>query len=424
MKPERILRRIRLRLAPTGSRRDRWYRDIMRSWSRARRSSPVSLLSRLLPSFLARPLKEYSRRRKAAAAAPFRDEIRKIAQAHPQVEHTLIFPPSLDWQIQLFQRPQQLALALARRGALVFYLQNPKHDGAEAIERIQERMYLCRLPVEAFADFQKPFIYILTWNRGYTAAFQDPRIIYDYVDELEVFEGYTTQMIQDHRKLVQEAELVLTTAERLHRQVAPLRPDALLCPNGVEYERFSPAKQFTEGRTPADMAPILDAGRPVIGYYGALALWFDYDLMSALAARRADLSFVLIGPDYDSTLPPRFLDLPNVYWLGVKPYSELPSYLSCFDAATIPFKLSGITHSTSPLKLFEYMAGGKPVVITPMRESMRYPGVLVAEGIDEFSARLDQALELKNDPAYLAAIDAVARENTWEARARQILEAL
>jgi glycosyltransferase involved in cell wall biosynthesis len=86
--------------------------------------------------------------------------------------------------------------------------------------------------------------------------------------------------------------------------------------------------------------------------------------------------------------------------------------------------VNDLTHAVSPLKLFEYMAAGKPVVITPMEESMRYPGVLVAQDSQEFSARIDEALELRADQDYLQTIQKVANENTWQVRAQQIKQAL
>ena len=163
----------------------------------------------------------------------------------------------------------------------------------------------------------------------------------------------------------------------------------------------------------------------MIGYYGALARWFDYPLVEAVATSRPDLVFILIGLDYDGSLKASgLLNLPNVHWLGLRNYSDLPRYLHSFDVAMIPFELNTITHATSPLKLFEYLAGGKPVVVTPMQESLRYEGVLVASNPGEFSRQLDRALELRSSPDYLALIDRVARENTWEVRARHILEAL
>ncbi len=163
----------------------------------------------------------------------------------------------------------------------------------------------------------------------------------------------------------------MATADRLYRDALTARPDCKWCPNGVDYEHFARARDRKAGLPPQAMAPVLAVGKPIIGYCGALARWFDYDLVGAVAAQRQDLAFVLIGPDYDHTLVGSGLyRLPNVTWLGPRPYSDLPQFLRYFDAAMIPFRLNPITHATSPLKLFEYMARGKPVVITPMQESI------------------------------------------------------
>jgi hypothetical protein len=105
----------------------------------------------------------------------------------------------------------------------------------------------------------------------------------------------------------------------------------------------------------------------------------------------------------------------------VKPYEELPRYLQYIDVATIPFMVNEITHATSPLKLFEYMAGEKPIVITPMQESMHYPGVFVGETPEQFASQLDRALEARGDPAYLELLRKTAEANTWERRAEEIL---
>jgi hypothetical protein len=154
-----------------------------------------------------------------------------------------------------------------------------------------------------------------------------------------------------------------------------------------------------------------------------LAKWFDYDLLVQSALARPDYLFVLIGPDYDGSLPiSRLSGQPNIFWLGVKNYADLPCYLRYFDAAIIPFIVNEITRSTSPIKLFEYMAGQKPVVTTALVECQKYPAVLVASDPPDFVNKLDKALALRSDPRYLKLLLDTARENTWDARASQIVK--
>jgi glycosyltransferase involved in cell wall biosynthesis len=246
-------------------------------------------------------------------------------------------------------------------------------------------------------------------------------VIYEYIDDLEVFPHDLREMQRYHQIMCRDANIVVTTARKLYDQVKPIRPDALLNPNAVDYEHFAPARS-KDIPVPDELRPIVEKRQPVIGYYGALARWFDYNLLKAVAALRPNYQFVLIGLDYDHTLTPsRLLEMPNVYWLGVKPYQELPKYLAHFNVAMIPFVISEITHSTSPIKLFEYMAGQKPVVVTPMKESLHTPGILAGRTPHEFARSLDEALKLQSDPSYLELSDKVAQENTWDARARQIL---
>lgn len=356
--------------------------------------------------------------------ATFQAALLEILQSHKNVQPTIIFPPSLDWRRQLFQRPQQLAVALANQGALVFYIQSKKDSQSNPFEAIQNRLYLCNVPVEVFNSLDRPTIYLLTWNDQYLGFFKSPKVIYDVVDEIEAFEGNQKELLRSHQKLVGTADLILTTAGSLYKQIKSDRPDALLCPNGVDLEHFSHLRVLDSGLPPEDLQSILATGRPVIGYHGALAQWFDYDLMRSITTDRPDLSFVILGPDYYHTLPNDLLKLANFYWLGIKPYEELPAYLRCFDVGIIPFQVNKITHATSPIKLFEYMAAGKPIVITPMHESMQYEGTLIASDSKEFSTQLNLALSLRNDPGYLNTIDHVARENTWDIRAQQILLAL
>ena len=347
-----------------------------------------------------------------------------LEQYHAEKDYRalIIFPPSLDWEVQLFQRPQQLALALANQGALVFYIQPKPDRKQEPFRRIIDRLYLCNVHVDTFRVFNNPYIYLLTWNSDYASRFRNPQIIYDFVDDIDVFYGDKKQIRKGHEYLLKNAKIVLATASKLVEEAKGFRKDVIYSPNGVVYDHFAHSSSKNDFTPPPDLLPLLQKKKPIIGYYGALARWFDYELLKNAANLRKEYQFVLIGPDYDGTLDPAGIyRYKNIYWLGVKQYKELPEYLHYFDVATIPFIVNEITHATSPLKLFEYMAGGKPIVVTPMRESMQYEGVLVANGPDEFVEKLDQAIILSRDSQYINQIKKLALQNTWESRAEDII---
>ena len=176
---------------------------------------------------------------------------------------------------------------------------------------------------------------------------------------------------------------------------------------------------------PADIAELVRAGRPIVGYYGALARWFDYALVAHAAEVRRDCEFLLIGPDLDGTLAAHNIArLPNIHWVGEKKYEELPAYLHCFTVATIPFLVNDITEATSPIKLFEYMAGTKPIVTTDLPECRQYACVRAARGPAEYVAMLDEAIHSGGHESCRRLLDEEARNNTWEARGRQILAQL
>jgi hypothetical protein len=244
------------------------------------------------------------------------------------------------------------------------------------------------------------------------------------VDDINAFYGDHQKIVKGHQYLLNNASYILATARKLVDEVRLHRTDVIFSPNGVVYEHFARAARREFSSPPSDMQAILSKSIPIIGYYGALARWFDYELLKSIAILRPEYQFVLIGPDFDGTL--ELSGIPkdrNIYWLGVKSYEELPHYLQYFDVAIIPFVVNEITHATSPLKLFEYMAGEKPIVITPMQESMRYSGVLVGENSVQFTQQLDFALKLREDEAYLSHLRQTALENTWEQRAEEILSA-
>jgi glycosyltransferase involved in cell wall biosynthesis len=248
-------------------------------------------------------------------------------------------------------------------------------------------------------------------------------VVYEVIDHLGVFPNRRL-VAREHPRLLRLAEVVVTTSEALWSEAARTRPDTLLSSNGVDYEEVRAAIR-SPGRPPEDLQALVEAGKPLVGYYGALARWLDYDLLLQVALKRPDLEFLLIGPNFDGSL--RALQtqpLANLHWIGPRPPDVLLGYLRYFDATMIPFRVDPLTDAASPLKLFEYMAAGKPVVATPTQELRRFAEVFTGRDPDGFSQAIDQALAARGDDGYLARLDRVAREHDWSQIARPILERL
>jgi glycosyltransferase involved in cell wall biosynthesis len=197
---------------------------------------------------------------------------------------------------------------------------------------------------------------------------------------------------------------------------------AALVPNGVDLNHFLPHKTVM----PKDIASIVKKYKKIIGYYGAIAEWFDFDLLNYAAEKRPDYGFIIIGPvDYDRSYA-KYSDKmsKNIYFIGPKKYDELPSYALEFDVATIPFVVNKITESTSPIKLFEYMALEKPIVTTDLIECRKYKSVLIAEDKENFVEKLDEAISKETDNKYLEIERKEAENNSWESRVSLIIENL
>jgi len=352
----------------------------------------------------------------------YRRQLEEILAAHPHRRDVVVYPATHDWGF-MFQRPHQMARAFARQGVLFFYgTQNELTDSIYGFREVEPNLIVFHVPLESFAGLAAPLVYIGSpWHRDKLACFQQPRLIYDHYDDLAVSGGRP----EDHLWLLEHARVAITTSRLLLEAAAPIRPDILFLPNGVDYELIQQAQPTAETPVPEDLVPWLASERPLIGYSGALAEWFDYELLATVAQTRPDWNFVLIGVNYDgSLLSSRLLELPNLGWLGMKAYPDLFAYMWRFDVATIPFKVNAITLATSPIKMYEYMACGKPVVAADLPECRQTPGVLIAEHADDFATRVEQALDLRTDSKYLEKIDAIARANTWQQRVSQILSAV
>jgi polysaccharide pyruvyl transferase CsaB len=400
------VRGVRERLAPRGSRRNRVVRGglgalatlaeqgIGGSLAAGRRSAEAWLERHRHEAQLARILAKHRGRR------------------------AVIFLPTVDWG-WMMQRPQQLARALAARGCLVFYVtERTSTDRVDGFAEVGDGLYLCA-DLRRLRRVANPIV--IAANLRYLAEvprLRHPFVIYDVLDVLEISGPVTPAKRAAHAQLLAGAGMVMVTSRLLLEEARRVRSDAVLVPNACEPAHFAP-----DGRraVPEELADIVAAGGPIAGYYGALAEWFDYDVLDAVAERLPHWWFVLIGPDYDGTaarLPAR----NNVRWLGLKDYASLPAYLQTFDVAMIPFVINEITRATSPVKLFEYMAGDRPIVTTPIEEALGYASVDVADGPEAFAAALEMAYTRRDDPAARRVRAAERDANTWAARAAAILD--
>ncbi|MFR7935672.1 MAG: glycosyltransferase [Clostridium perfringens] len=375
----------------------------------------------------------------------FYEKIKSILELE-DFDEIIVFHASFGWNIEMKQRPQHLAEALSKKKVLYIYRSDVKNDNIYSIKKIKDNLYVLNLDMyslnvaffEAIKSINKPkFVHVyatclnsVDYEKIKTYMDKGFKVIYDFVDELSSeISGYniTSKMIEDHEKLLRDKEnvLVVSTAKKLKDIANKFRGENennILAPNAVNLEDFK-----NHGHEIGEkIQPIVNKRKPIIGYYGALAKWFDYKLIEELAKEREDYEIVLIGMDYDGSYDQSNLkDYSNISYLGMIDYKDLINYSRYFDVCIVPFIKNDITDSTSPLKIFEYMALEKPIVTTDINECKNYESCLVSKDYDEFIKNIDKALKLEvNDKEYFSILRRESEENTWNNRAELIKEAI
>ncbi|EGT4136555.1 glycosyltransferase [Clostridium perfringens] len=375
----------------------------------------------------------------------FYEKIKSILELE-DFDEIIVFHASFGWNIEMKQRPQHLAEALSKKKVLYIYRSDVKNDNIYSIKKIKDNLYVLNLDMyslnvaffEAIKSINKPkFVHVyatclnsVDYEKIKTYMDKGFKVIYDFVDELSSeISGYniTSKMIEDHEKLLRDKEnvLVVSTAKKLKDIANKFRgknENNILAPNAVNLEDFK-----NHGNEIGEkIQPIVNKRKPIIGYYGALAKWFDYKLIEQLAKEREDYEIVLIGMDYDGSYDKSNLkNYSNISYLGMIDYKYLINYSRYFDVCIVPFIKNDITDSTSPLKIFEYMALEKPIVTTDINECKNYESCLVSKDYDEFIRNIDKALKLEvNVKEYFSILRRESEENTWNNRAELIKEAI
>jgi UDP-galactopyranose mutase len=238
--------------------------------------------------------------------------------------------------------------------------------------------------------------------------------VYDAMDELSKFRFAPPRLLELEQELIDKADIVFTGGSSLYEAKKGRHPNVHCFPSSVDRTHFAKARGGLFD--PADQE---DLPRPRLGFYGVIDERFDTELVARVAEMRPDWSLVMVGPVVkisEEDLPKQ----PNIHYLGSKTYDELPAYLSGWDVALMPFAMNESTQFISPTKTPEYLAGGKPVVSTPIRDVVRHYGQLEAVKIastpEEFVAACEQALELSRHPesGWLAEADLLLSSSSWD----------
>jgi glycosyltransferase involved in cell wall biosynthesis len=265
------------------------------------------------------------------------------------------------------------------------------------------------------------------YHPGYGPAVAEiPRrlLVYDCVDEYSEFPEYrggADWLVEREAALCRAADVVFTTSQGLYEKKRPLNPERThLVHNVGDFAHFSRSRDAATD-VPEDLRAL---PKPVIGFLGAVSGYkLDIEWMVALARRHREASLVLVGPvgvGDKSTDVGMLADEPNVHLLGHRPYEALPGYVKGFDVAVIPYRQNEYTANVFPIKFFELLASGKPVVISALPALADYYGqVEVARSAEEFVAACERALAepARNEGARLA----LAAENTWEHRVERMM---
>lgn len=344
-------------------------------------------------------------------------------------KRVVVFTKTIEWN-NMFQRSQQLALEFSRRkDTVVIYIERcTTFDFFANINAINTSLFcFTHRHVNKLNDLlkdSKEVILYMTNLLDYdnSMTIRHDKLVYEYIDELEIFFDDIPLAERRHAAALACADVSVATATKLYNHIKDKTKNAILCPNAVDYDFFTGAKSIAVN---PEIAPLVKQYKLTIGYYGCLASWFDYDAIFAAAKARPDWLFVMIGIIYDNSTDGHDMEqCPNVLFTGAKPYKELPSYIAGIDILTIPFIINAITESTSPVKLFEYMASGTPILTSMLPECAKYESVHRYTDTADFIVKAEELAQLRNSPEYKALLLKEAKENTWANRVDQVLESL
>ncbi len=358
-------------------------------------------------------------------------QLKKILKENKN-KQIMLYYPGYNWYMKMYQRPQHMANYFANKDILFFYCTLNINENVDGFVKIKDGLYITNQYEYLKKHLPKYTLYLgANMNGCYLPELKSilkkgNSLLYEYIDDLhEDLTNISKELLERHEYVLKQIDIpVVITALHLFNKAKKVRgstKNLLLSTNGVVYEDFHITKKLP---VPNNVKNLVNEKKVIIGYYGALAKWFDYDLIEEASKAHPEWNFLLIGVDYDNSFAKYnyFKYLKNVYYIGPVDYKELINYGNICTVLTIPFVINEITLSTSPVKVFEYMSMEKPIVTTNLPECQKYKSVMVAKNHKEFIKLLEKAIFIKDDPKYLQLLKKEALENTWDQKVKEILQ--
>lgn len=357
--------------------------------------------------------------------------------------YILVWRGSFGWNVPLFQRPQQIANILSDKKCLIFYEVTRMTDKVDFLKKEKENLYLTNYEISNFEKllFQKlKEVKVPKYLQLYSTCWDVKKeevdlynkngfgMLYEYIDDLNPILAGTDKLpknVEDIHNFVinNKNVLVVTSADELYNDMVAKRKDKkniILSSNGADVKHFTNLSKDKIDK----MEDIKKEYKTIIGYYGALASWFDYDLIKKLAKDYPEIAFVLIGIKYDISFDLSGINkLPNIKYLGPIDYKILPHYAKYFDIAWIPFVINEITLATNPIKVFEYMALEKFIITSDMPECRKYNSVNIAKQYKDYKYLIDNYKKLYT-LNYKKQLLKDANNNSWKYKAEEIKKLL
>ena len=267
--------------------------------------------------------------------------------------------------------------------------------------------------------FDRPLLWYYSpmdsiWSLGH---FENRGVVYDCMDELSQFTGAPPELVGAEARLIEHADVVFTGGYNLGEKKQQQHDNVHTFGCGVDVDHFGQARDRSRP-APAD---IDFAARPILGYFGVVDERLDYALIEELARRKTDWSVAIVGPVVKVD-PNHLPHAPNLYWLGGRDYQVLPDYCRAFDVCLMPFAMNKATEFINPTKGLEYMATGRPVVSTPVRDVVKQWSdiVHIADTPDAFVSAVERALAEGADSDRVRRGMALAETKSWESTVAQM----